>query len=77
MVNNVTFLGPTPSRLKPLSKVEAETTYGLDPGRGRNFLETDVAKSRVSQRFNPDTGAKELVIKGDVQLQNPTFTRRP
>jgi hypothetical protein len=55
----------------------AETTYGLKQGRGRNFVESDVPKSQVSQRYNPKTGANELVIKGDVPLKNPTFTERP
>jgi hypothetical protein len=62
---------------KPLSRVEAESTYGLARGRGRKFVETDVEKSRVGQRFNPETQAKELVIKGDVKFQNPKFTSRP
>jgi len=65
------------ARLKPLSQLEAESTYGLKPGRGRNYVETDVAKSSVRQRYNPKTGANELVIRGDVPLQNPTFTKRP
>jgi hypothetical protein len=65
------------ARLDPLSQVQAETKYGLKPGRGRNFVETDVAKSQVSQRFNPMTGANELIIKGDLPLQNPTFIKRP
>lgn len=62
---------------KPLSPREAEDVYGLKRGRGQHFVETDVPKNQVGQRFNPDTGSKELVIKGDVPLQNPTFTKRP
>jgi hypothetical protein len=57
--------------------VEAETKYGLKPGRGRNYIETDVAKSQVGQRFNPKTKTIELVVKGDVKLHNPTFVKRP
>jgi RHS repeat-associated protein len=64
------------ARRKPLSPIEAQETYGLGPGRGRNYVETDVPADRVRQRYNPDTGATELVVEGDVQLQNPSFQRR-
>lgn len=62
---------------KPLGQIQAEARYGLKPGRGRNYVETDVPKSQVSQRYNPSTGANELVVKGNLPLLNPTFTRRP
>jgi hypothetical protein len=65
-----------PARRKPLSALEAEDTYGLKPGRGRNYIETDVPAENVTQRYNPLTGSMELVVKGDVQLQNPTFQKR-
>jgi RHS repeat-associated protein len=64
------------ARRKALSQVDAQVTYGLKDGRGRNFVETDVPKSQVGQRYNPETGANELVIKGDVPLRNPSFTKR-
>jgi RHS repeat-associated protein len=64
------------ARRKPLSPREAESTYGLKRGRGQNYVETDVPANQVSKRYNPKTQADELVIKGDVTLDNPSFEKR-
>jgi RHS repeat-associated protein len=64
------------ARRKPLSPREAESTYGLKRGRGQNYVETDVPANQVSKRYNPKTQADELVIKGDVTLENPSFEKR-
>jgi len=72
---NTVYAESAPGR--PLSPSDAEDTYGLKPGRGRNYVETDVPTERVERRFNPATKTDELRIKGDVELSNPTFERRP
>ena len=53
-----------------------EKRYGIDPGRGRDYVETDVAADRVNRVKNPRTGNDELQIEGDVPLINPQVTRR-
>jgi hypothetical protein len=65
-----------PARGKPLSPAEAKDKYGLAPGHGRDYVETDVLASRVQRVWNAKTRAFELVIKGDVQLLNAVFIRR-
>ena len=64
------------ARRRALSARNAEDKYGLKRGRGRNFVETDVASDRVKRRANPLTGADELTVEGDVVLSNPTIVRR-
>lgn len=64
------------ARGRPLSPRDAEAIYGLKPGRGRNYIETGVAASRVRRVRNPLTKSLELQIEGPIQLINPSFVRR-
>jgi hypothetical protein len=64
------------ARGKPLSPRDAEATYGLHEGRGRNYVETDVPPDRVKRVYNPYSKSYELQVVGDVPLQNPTFHKR-
>jgi hypothetical protein len=59
-----------------LAPSDAQKRYGLRPGHGRDYVETDVDASRVMTVNNPRTGKPELQIVGDVPLINPTFVRR-
>ena len=66
-----------PARRRPLSPRDAEDRYGLQRGRGRDYVETDVAASRVERVRNPQTRVNELRIRGDVRLsKNATIVRR-
>jgi RHS repeat-associated protein len=64
------------ARGKPLSKIDAQDTYGLKPGHGQNYIETDVPAHRVNKVYNPTTKNFELQIKGDVPLENAKFFKR-
>jgi RHS repeat-associated protein len=64
------------AKKKPLSQVEAESEYQLKPGRGRDYVETDVPNSRLETVRNPRYGTPELTVKGDVPLNNATITKR-
>jgi Glu-tRNA(Gln) amidotransferase subunit E-like FAD-binding protein len=64
------------ARGNPLSPRDAEAKYGIRPGRGRHYVETDVPASRVKEVWNPDTKSYELQIEGDVAISNPSFFRR-
>ena len=64
------------ARKKPLSPAVAEDKYGIGDGRGKNFVETDVEASRVENYKNPTTKWRELRVKGDLKLRNPSFRRR-
>jgi hypothetical protein len=61
---------------KPLSPRDAEDTFGLDPGRGRNIVETDVPASWVNREWNKGKRVWELRVRGTVPLVNPRFIRR-
>lgn len=62
---------------KVLSPRDAERTYGLKPGRGRDYVETTVPSSRVSKVKNPITKVEELQMKGNVTLSSDAnFHRR-
>ncbi|WP_439878328.1 HYD1 signature containing ADP-ribosyltransferase family protein [Pseudomonas prosekii] len=61
---------------KPLNQLTAEEKYQIGRGRGRDYIETDVPKSQIERVQNPRYGRVELTIKGNVKLENPTFTRR-
>jgi len=65
------------ARRKPLSKADAEDKYGIPPGHGRDYVETDVPTSRITEVKNAVTGAKELTIRGEVPLSdNAKVVRR-
>ena len=55
---------------RPLSPREAERQYRLGRRRGNHYVETDVPDSRVRRVRNPETGAEELQVRGDVPLRN-------
>jgi RHS repeat-associated protein len=62
---------------KPLSARDAEQKYQIKPGRGRDYVETNVPRNRVERVKNPRTQNYELQIKGDVCLScDATFTKR-
>jgi hypothetical protein len=61
---------------KPLSQLEAEEKYQLKPGRGRDYVETDVPSSSLEVVKIPRYGAPELTVKGDLPLNNAKITRR-
>ena len=65
-----------PASKKPLSQIDAETTYQIKPGRGRDYVETDVPNSQLEWVNNPRYGTPELTVKGDVPLQNSSIVRR-
>ena len=64
------------ARKRPLSPHDAQDTYGIKPGRGRNYIETDVYQYQVEKVFNPQFQVEEFTIKGNVDLDNPTFMKR-
>jgi RHS repeat-associated protein len=61
---------------KPLNQIDAETKFQINPGRGRDYIETDVDNSRLEMIKNPRYGTEELTVKGDLPLENATITRR-
>ncbi|MDF2885538.1 MAG: type secretion protein Rhs [Clostridiaceae bacterium] len=65
-----------PAKKKPLSPQVAEKNYQLAPGKGRDYLETDVPKSLLEWVKNPRYGTKELTVKGRIPLINPKFYPR-
>lgn len=65
-----------PASKKPLSQLDAEKKYQIKPGRGRDYIETDVAISRLEWVKNPRYGTPELTVKGDLPLQNPEIIKR-
>ncbi|WP_374046160.1 HYD1 signature containing ADP-ribosyltransferase family protein [Pseudomonas atacamensis] len=65
-----------PANKKPLSQLDAEEKYQIGRGRGRDHIETDVPDSQLEWVKNPRHGTMELTIKGNLKLENPTFTRR-
>ncbi|MEN4049831.1 RHS repeat-associated core domain-containing protein, partial [Serratia marcescens] len=65
-----------PANKKPMSQVQAENKYQIKPGRGRDYVETDVPNSQLEWITNPRYHTQELTVKGDVPLKNPTVTKR-
>ncbi len=65
-----------PANKKPLNSIKAESKYQIGKGRGRSFVETDVPDSMLEWVKIPRYGTKELTVKGDLLLTNPTFTQR-
>ncbi|WP_262211306.1 HYD1 signature containing ADP-ribosyltransferase family protein [Serratia ficaria] len=65
-----------PANKKPMSQVQAENKYQIKPGRGRDYVETDVPNSQLEWITNPRYHTQELTVKGDVVLRNPTVTKR-
>jgi hypothetical protein len=61
---------------RPISRADAESTYGLKPGRGRDYVETDVDVACIEYRYNAKTRANEITVKGDIPLRNATIIRR-
>jgi len=61
-----------------LSKVEAETTYGIRKGHGRHYVEFEALETEFDEQENNMTKAVEITIEGDVDLsdRSPTFFRR-
>jgi len=64
------------ARKRPLSPHDAQDTYGIKRGRGRNYIETDVYQYQAEKVYNPKFQVEEFTIKGNVDLDNPTFMKR-
>ncbi len=57
------------STKKPLSRIEAQETYGLKQGRGSHRVEFDLPPNKTaSKQYNRQTKAYEWTIEGDVRL---------
>ncbi len=65
-----------PANKKPLSPIQAQDTYQLGKGKGRDYVEFDVPNSQLEWVKNPRYGTPELTVNGDVNLNNPNFVRR-
>jgi RHS repeat-associated protein len=72
--NNRVYLEP--ANKKPLAQKEAENRYEIDKGKGRNYVETDVAEDRIKWKMNPRYHVEEMTVVGDLQLKNPEFIKR-
>ncbi|WP_340141049.1 RHS repeat-associated core domain-containing protein [Pseudomonas poae] len=72
--NNRVYLEPAKSKV--LSPRDAQEKYQIDKSKGRDYIETDVHKSQLELVKNPRYSTMELTIKGNLTLNNPTFTRR-
>ena len=58
-----------------LSQRDAEKKFGLDRGRGNNYVEYDATMDEIEIINNRTTGAREYNIKGVVDLleRNPEY----
>lgn len=65
-----------PAKNKPLSPKDAESKYQIKPGKGKDYIETDVPDELLEWVPNPRYHRDELTIKGDVELNNPKVFRR-
>ncbi|WP_323639797.1 RHS repeat-associated core domain-containing protein [Pectobacterium polonicum] len=65
-----------PAKNKPLSPKDAESKYQIKPGKGRDYIETDVPNDSLEWITNPRYHREELTIKSDVKLDNPQVFRR-
>ncbi|VVN76634.1 hypothetical protein PS687_05906 [Pseudomonas fluorescens] len=72
--NNRVYLEPAKSKV--LSPRDAQEKYQIDKSKGRDYIETDVHESQLELVKNPRYSTMELTIKGNLTLNNPTFTRR-
>ncbi|MEZ2586404.1 HYD1 signature containing ADP-ribosyltransferase family protein [Kluyvera intermedia] len=73
--NNRVYLEP--ANKKPLSQVEVESKYQIKPGRGRDYIETDVPNKQLEWVTNPRYHTDELTAKGDIILsENAKITKR-
>ena len=61
---------------KPLNQKEAENTYQIGQGRGRDYIEFDVPTSQLEWIKNPRYGRFELTIKGHASIKNSKVIRR-
>lgn len=65
-----------PANKKPMSQVQVETKYQIKPGRGRDYIETDVPNSQLEWITNPRYHTQELTVKSDIVLDNFSVTQR-
>ncbi|WP_425375819.1 RHS repeat-associated core domain-containing protein [Pseudomonas marginalis] len=72
--NNRVYLEPAKSKV--LSPRDAQEKYQIDKSKGRDYIETDVPESQLELVKNPRYSTMELTVKGNLTLNNPTFTRR-
>ncbi|MBK5479556.1 RHS domain-containing protein [Pseudomonas sp. TH21] len=72
--NNRVYLEPAKSKV--LSPRDAQEKYQIDKSKGRDYIETDVPESQLELVKNPRYSTMELTAKGNLTLNNPTFTRR-
>ncbi|RBH52005.1 hypothetical protein C3F00_032900 [Pseudomonas sp. MWU13-2860] len=66
-----------PAKRKPLSPRDAESAYGIKPGKGNNHIDFDACLGEFSERFNPVMKITEHIHTGPIKLEgrNPTFNR--
>lgn len=62
-----------PAGNKPLNQLEAQTKYSIGKGRGRDYVETDELEADFEWVKDRKCHPKELTVRGDVSLKNPTF----
>ena len=72
--NNRVYLEP--AKNKVLSPVDAQDKYQIAKGKGRDYIEMDVPESRLEWVKNPRYNVMELTVRGNLEINNPTFTRR-
>ncbi|MBI6583771.1 RHS domain-containing protein [Pseudomonas synxantha] len=72
--NNRVYLEP--AKNKVLSPVDAQDKYQIAKGKGRDYIEMDVPESRLEWVKNPRYNVMELTVRGNLETNNPTFTRR-
>ncbi|MFG1172773.1 RHS repeat-associated core domain-containing protein [Erwiniaceae bacterium CAU 1747] len=72
--NNRVYLEP--AKNKPLNQMEAQDKYRIKPGKGRDYIETDVPADKLEWVRNPVYHLDELTVKGDVVLHNPKVVQR-
>lgn len=65
-----------PAGNKPLNQLEAQTEYSIGKGSGRDYVERDVLEADLEWVKNQKYHTKELTVRGDVLLKNPTFVMR-
>lgn len=61
-----------------LSKIEAETKYGIKQGHGRHYIEFDAFEDEFMEVENKLTQSVEITIEKDIHLEgrHPKYFRR-
>ncbi|MBK3461538.1 RHS repeat-associated core domain-containing protein [Pseudomonas haemolytica] len=72
--NNRVYLEPAKNKI--LSPVDAQDKYQIEKSKGRDYIEMDVPESRLEWVKNPRYNVMELTVRGNLEINNPKFTRR-